>query len=44
MLMDYKYEIEYIIPTSLSFENIKNCICKKIARLIVLEENKTCIS
>ena len=38
MLMNYKYEIEHIFPESLSFEDIKNCICKKIARLILLEE------
>lgn len=37
--MKCKYEIENIFPSSLSFEEIKEIICKKIARLIVLEEN-----
>ena len=37
--MKYKYEIENIFPNSLSFEEIKKIICKKIARLIILEEN-----
>lgn len=33
-----KYEIENIFPSSLSFERIKEIICKKIARIIILEE------
>lgn len=37
--MKYKYEIENIFPNSLSFEEIKEIICLKIARLIILEEN-----
>ncbi len=41
MLVNHKYEIEHIFPTSLSYEEIKECICKKIAILILLEENKT---
>lgn len=38
--MKCKYEVEYIFPTSLSFEEIKDCICKKIAKIIILEERK----
>lgn len=37
--MKCKYEIENILTTSLSFEEIKDSICKKIAKLIILEEN-----
>lgn len=37
--MKYKYEIENIFPSSLSFEEIRKIICQKIARLIILEEN-----
>lgn len=37
--MKYKYEVENIFPSSLSFKEIKEIICKKIARLIILEEN-----
>lgn len=37
--MKCKYEIEDIFPSSLSFEEIKEIISKKIARLIILEEN-----
>lgn len=37
--MKCKYEIESILPSSLSFEEMKEIICKKIARLIILEEN-----
>ncbi len=37
--MKCKYEIENIFPSSLSFDEIKEIICKKIARLIILEEN-----
>lgn len=37
--MKCKYEIENIFPSSLSFEEIKEIICKKIVRLIIIEEN-----
>lgn len=37
--MKCKYEIENIFPSSLSFEEIKEMVCKKIARLIIVEEN-----
>lgn len=37
--MKCKYEIESILPSLLSFEEMKEIICKKIARLIILEEN-----
>lgn len=37
--MKCKYEIESILPSSLSFEEIKDIVCQKIARLIILEEN-----
>lgn len=40
--MECKYEIENIFPTSLSFEEIKENICKKIAKIIIMEENKIC--
>ena len=38
--MKCKYLIENIFPDSLSFEEIKDSICKKIARLLIIEENK----
>lgn len=38
--MKCKYEIEYILPASLSLEEIKDSICKKIAKLIICEERK----
>ena len=37
--MKCKYEIENIFPSLLSFDEIKEIVCKKIARLIILEEN-----
>lgn len=37
--MKCKYEIENIFPSSLSFEEKKEIICQKIARIIILEEN-----
>lgn len=37
--MKYKYEVENIFPSLISFEEIKDIICQKIARLIILEEN-----
>lgn len=37
--MKCKYEIESILPSSLSFENMKEIICQKIVRIIILEEN-----
>lgn len=37
--MKCKYEIENILPSSLSIDGIKDIICKKIARLIIFEEN-----
>ena len=40
--MDYKYEIENIFPSSLSFEEIKECICRKIARIIIIKDNENC--
>lgn len=40
--MKCKYEIENIFPSLLSFEEIKEIICKKIARLIIFEENIYC--
>ncbi len=36
--MKTKYEIEHIFSITLSTEELKNSICKKIARLIILEE------
>ena len=38
MLMKTKYEIEHIFSSRLSTEELKNIICKKIARIIILEE------
>ena len=38
--MKCQYEVEYIFHHSLSFEEIKEIMCKKIARLIILEEDK----
>lgn len=37
--MKCKYEIENVFPSSLSFEEIKKIVCKKIARLITFEES-----
>lgn len=37
--MKCKYEIENVFPTTLSFEEIKEIICKKIARLMIYQEN-----
>lgn len=37
--MKCKYEIENISHSSLSFEEIKEIICQKIARIIIIEEN-----
>ena len=37
--MKCKYEIENIFPNSLSVEEIKEIVCKKIVRLIILKEN-----
>ena len=37
--MKYKYEIENIFPKDISFEQTKDIICKKIARLIIIWEN-----
>mgnify|MGYP001133206078 CR=1 FL=1 len=38
--MECKYEVENIFPTSLSFEEIRESVCEKIAKLIIIEENK----
>jgi len=38
--MKCKYEIENVFPSLLSFNEIKEIICKKIARLIIVEENR----
>ena len=37
--MKCKYEIENIFPSLLSFDEIKEIVCKKIVRLIIIEEN-----
>ena len=37
--MKCKYALENIFPRSLSFEEMKDIICKNIAGLVVLEEN-----
>lgn len=37
--MKCKYQIENIFPSSLSLEKIKEIICEKIARIIIIEEN-----
>ena len=37
--MKCKYEIKNIFPDSVSDNDIKNEICRKIARIIVIEEN-----
>lgn len=37
--MKSEYEIENIFPNSLNVEDIKECICKKIAKIIIIEEN-----
>lgn len=37
--MKCKYEIEYIYPDTLSFEQMKESICKKIASIIIFDEN-----
>lgn len=38
--MKCKYEIENVFPNSLSFEEIREIICRKIAKVIIIEENK----
>lgn len=38
--MKCKYEIENIFPSTLSFKEIKEIICKKIAKLIIYEESQ----
>lgn len=40
--MKCEYEIEHIFHNSLSFEEMKEIICEKIARLIILEEKRNC--
>ena len=40
--MKCKFEIEYIYPKDISFEELKKHICKKIARIIIYDENKIC--
>lgn len=39
MPMKCKYEIEYIYPSKISFEEMKNIICKKIAKIIFSNED-----
>ncbi len=36
--MKCKYEINYTFPKSLSVEEIKEIVCKKIAKLMILDE------
>lgn len=36
--MKYTYEIENIYPGNITFEEIKESICKKIARIIINKE------
>lgn len=40
--MKCKYEVEHIWKNNLSFEEMKEIICEKIARLIILEEKRNC--
>lgn len=40
--MKCNYEIEFILSDKLSFDTIQELICKKIARLIILDEKKSC--
>ncbi len=37
--MKCKYEIEYVYPNSLSFKQMKENICRKIANIIIFNEN-----
>ena len=36
--MKIKYEIEDIFPKTLKTEELKNNICKKIAKIVIIEE------
>ena len=38
MLMKCKYEVKSIFPNSLSYEDLKKELCKKIARIIIVNE------
>ena len=37
-----RYDVESIMPEDLSYEDIKNIICRKLARIIISKEDEVC--